>query len=144
LGVSPRILLAQAALETGWGHSVVGNNIFGIKAGSSWSGATVAADTHEMTGGRLATRRAAFRSYDTIGAAVDDYVALVSASDRYRSALGSGDDAAAYGQALTAGGYATDRDYAAKLSAVANGPTMSDAVALLDESPPGQLVSAHG
>src|SRR5882762_9864619 len=47
LGVSPRILLAQAAIETGWGRSVVGNNIFGIKAGSSWSGDTVNAATHE-------------------------------------------------------------------------------------------------
>jgi flagellar protein FlgJ len=144
LGVSPRILLAQAALETGWGHSVVGNNIFGIKAGASWSGATVAANTHEMTGGRLVAHRDSFRSYDSVGQAVDDYVALVSASDRYRSALGAGDDAAAYARALTGGGYATDRDYAAKLSAVADSPTMSDAVAVLNQQEPGRLVSAQG
>jgi flagellum-specific peptidoglycan hydrolase FlgJ len=144
LGVSPRVLLAQAALETGWGHSVVGNNIFGIKAGSSWSGATVAANTHEMTDGRLIAHRASFRSYDNVGQAVDDYVALVSASNRYRSALGAGDNPAAYAQALTAGGYATDRDYVAKLTAVADSPTMSDAVAALNEDEPGQLVSAHG
>jgi flagellar protein FlgJ len=143
LGVSPRVLLAQAALETGWGHSVVGNNIFGIKAGASWSGATVAANTHEMTGGRLVAHRDSFRSYDSVGQAVDDYVALVSASDRYRAALGAGDDAATYARALTGGGYATDRDYAAKLTAVANSAAMSNAVAPLDGAESGRLVSAR-
>lgn len=144
LGVAPRILLAQAALETGWGHSVVGNNVFGVKAGSSWSGARVSARTHEMEGGQLVAQQGSFRSYASVGQAVDDYVTLVSASSRYRSALGAGDNVAAYAQALAAGGYASDRNYAAKLEAVADSPTMSDAVAALDEAAPGQLVSAHG
>ncbi|HEY5208120.1 MAG TPA: glucosaminidase domain-containing protein [Stellaceae bacterium] len=144
LGVSPRVLLAQAALETGWGHSIVGNNIFGIKAGASWPGATVTARTHEMEGGRLVAHQGAFRAYANVGDAVDDYVSLVSASNRYRSALGAGDNATAYGQALTAGGYATDRNYAAKLAAVADSSRMSYAVASLDEDEPGRLVSAHG
>jgi flagellar protein FlgJ len=144
LGVSPRILLAQAALETGWGHSVVGNNVFGVKAGASWSGTTVTAATHEMTGGHLVAHSGTFRSYANVGQAVDDYAALVSASGRYRSAMGSGDNAAAYAQALAAGGYASDRDYAAKLVAVANSPKMSYAIASLEDASPGQLVSAHG
>jgi hypothetical protein len=144
LGVSPRILLAQAALETGWGHSVVGNNIFGIKAGASWPGAIVTASTHEMEGGRLVAHQGTFRSYANVGQAVNDYVSLVSASDRYRTAIGAGDNVAAYAQALAAGGYASDRNYAAKLMAVANSSKMSYAVASLEDEPPGRLVSAHG
>jgi len=64
--------------------------------------------------------------------------------ERLGAALGAGDNVAAYAQALAAGGYASDRNYAAKLEAVADSPTMSDAVAALDEAAPGQLVSAHG
>jgi len=144
LHVSPRILLAQAALETGWGHSVVGNNVFGVKAGSSWSGATVSANTHEMEDGHLTAHRANFRAYASVRQAVDDYASLVSASDRYRSAMGAGDNIVAYAQALAAGGYATDRNYAAKLIAIANSPKMSYAVSSIEQDAPGQLVSAHG
>ena len=144
LHVSPRILLAQAALETGWGHSVVGNNVFGIKAGGAWSGATVSAPTHEVENGHLVAHRASFRAYASVGEAVDDYASLVSASDRYRAALGAGDNIAAYARALAAGGYATDRDYATKLLAIANSPRMSYAVSSLEQGEPGQLVSAHG
>lgn len=145
LGVSPRILLAQAALETGWGHSIVGNNIFGVKAGASWPGATVTAETHEMEGGRMVTHQGAFRAYANIDQAVNDYVGLVSASNRYRAALGSGDNIAAYANVLAAGGYASDRDYAAKLVAIANSSKMSYAVASLDEEQaPNPPVLAHG
>ncbi|MGH6991331.1 MAG: glucosaminidase domain-containing protein, partial [Stellaceae bacterium] len=77
LGVSPRVLLAQAALETGWGRSVVGNNVFGIKAGASWSGATVEARTHETENGQSVAERGSFRSYANVTQAVDDYVSLV-------------------------------------------------------------------
>jgi flagellar protein FlgJ len=136
--------LAQAALETGWGHSVVGNNIFGVKASASWSGGAVTAGTHETEGGQLVARHAKFRAYPSVEAAVDDYVSLVSASDRYRQAIGSGDDAAAYGRALAAGGYATDRAYASKLAAVASSTTMSYAVAAAEEQAPGQKLLAHG
>jgi flagellar protein FlgJ len=144
LGVSPRVLIAQAALETGWGHSVVGNNVFGIKAGKSWSGATVTAETHEMEGGHLTAHRGTFRSYANVGDAVDDYVALVSESSRYRAALGAGDDAAAYAHALAAGGYATDRDYAAKLTEVADSPRVQFVAATLEDEAPGRRVSDHG
>lgn len=144
LGVSPRVLLAQAALETGWGHSVVGNNIFGVKAGTSWSGGKVTAPTHEMIDGHLVMQSGRFRSYANVTQAVDDYVSLVSASSRYRSAMDTGNNVVAYAHALAAGGYATDSDYAAKLVAVANSPKMAYAVASLDGTEPGQSVSAHG
>jgi flagellar protein FlgJ len=127
LGVSPRILMAQAAIETGWGRSVVGNNIFGIKAGSSWTGATVTTPTHEYENGQLVSVTDSFRSYPTLDAAVKDFVSLVSGSSRYQAALGSGDDAASYGRALVAGGWATDIDYVGKLASVAASPSATSA-----------------
>jgi flagellar protein FlgJ len=119
LGVSPRILLAQAALETGWGRSVVGNNVFGIKANSSWTGAEVTTATHEEEAGQRVPRQASFRAYPSLDAAVQDYVALISGSSRYQAVIGAGNDAAAYGRGLVAGGYATDTEYARKLETIA-------------------------
>jgi len=121
LGVSPRILLAQTAIETGWGRSVVGNNLFGIKAGSSWTGARVSSATHEYENGQMVPIVDSFRAYPSLAASVQDFVSLVSSSPRYRAALGKGEDAAGYAQALMSGGWATDIDYVRKLEAVAGG-----------------------
>jgi flagellar protein FlgJ len=118
LGVSPKILLAQAAIETGWGRSVVGNNLFGIKAGSSWTGDRVEAATHEYQNGELIGITDAFRAYPNAEASVQDFVSLVANSSRYRAALGTGDNVAAYAQGLLSGGWATDIAYAQKLAAV--------------------------
>jgi flagellar protein FlgJ len=137
LGVSPRILLAQAALETGWGRSVVGNNVFGIKAGPSWHGASITTPTHEVEAGQLVSRQASFRAYPSLDAAVQDYVTLIGSSARYESVVGMGNDAAGYARGLLAGGYATDTEYAHKLEAIAAGPSAAAAFA-----PPDQLVPA--
>jgi flagellar protein FlgJ len=121
LGVSPRLLLAQAAIETGWGRAMVGNNLFGIKAGSAWSGARVTAPTHEYENGQLVTISDSFRAYPSFEASVNDFVSLVSQSSRYQAALGKGEDAGGYAQALISGGWATDIDYVRKFQAVAGG-----------------------
>lgn len=138
LGVSPRVLLAQAALETGWGRSVVGNNIFGVKAGSSWAGAQVSAATHEIENGQSVPQTASFRAYGSLDEAVRDFVSLIAGSSRYRAALGSGDDARSYGAALIAGGYATDDQYPDKLAAVAGSPAVTAAFAGAGAPPPQQ------
>lgn len=127
LGVSPKILLAQTAIETGWGRSVVGNNLFGIKAGSSWSGAKVEAATHEYENGQMVAIHDAFRAYPDAEASVRDFVSLVSSSPRYKAALGAGDDAASYAQGLLAGGWATDIDYVHKLRTVAGSASIAAA-----------------
>lgn len=136
LGVSPKILLAQTAIETGWGRSVVGNNLFGIKAGSSWSGAKVDAATHEYEDGALVGIVDSFRAYPSAEASVADFVALVASSPRYRAALGAGDDAAAYARGLMAGGWATDIDYVRKLHAAATSRTVAAAAGAAAASPP--------
>jgi flagellar protein FlgJ len=137
LGVSPRILLAQAALETGWGRSVVGNNVFGIKASPSWQGSEVTTTTHEVEAGQMVPRQASFRAYPSLDAAVQDFVALIGNSPRYQSAIGAGDNAAAYARGLLAGGYATDTEYAHKLEAVA--ASASAAAAFDAPSQPARL-----
>jgi flagellar protein FlgJ len=129
LGVSPKILLAQAAIETGWGRSVVGNNLFGIKAGSSWTGQKVNAATHEYQNGEYVGITDAFRAYPSAEASVNDFVSLVSNSSRYRAVLGSGENVVAYAQGLMSGGWATDINYVHKLQSVATGPTVAAAAA---------------
>ncbi|HTU65525.1 MAG TPA: flagellar assembly peptidoglycan hydrolase FlgJ [Steroidobacteraceae bacterium] len=125
LGVDARAIVAQAALETGWGTSRPadsnGNshNSFGIKAGASWRGASVASDTTEFTRGRANTENARFRSYGDVAEGVADYVRVIRDNPRYASALNTGSDVRAFATALQRGGYATDPDYANKIMAVA-------------------------
>ena len=135
LGVSPKILLAQTAIETGWGRSVVGNNLFGIKAGPSWTGQKVDTATHEYENGQLIQITDAFRAYPNAEASVQDFVAMVQNSARYRAALGKGNDAAGYAQALISGGWATDINYVGKLSAVAASPAVNAASTVANTAP---------
>jgi flagellar protein FlgJ len=121
LGIEPRLLLAQAALETGWGGSTPlhtdgrpANNLFGIKAGASWNGARVAQWTLEHEGGVATRKREDFRSYPHSADSFADYVSLISQSPRYAAALEQAHDPEAYARAVTEAGYATDPDYAEK------------------------------
>jgi flagellar protein FlgJ len=127
LGVDPNALLAQAALETGWGRSVPCNaqgecsfNLFGIKAGSQWSGATVSVPTLEFEDGVAVRKVERFRAYDSPADSFRDYAALIRDSSRYASARGVGDNVEAFATALQQGGYATDPHYAQKIAAVAS------------------------
>ncbi|HEV7609270.1 MAG TPA: glucosaminidase domain-containing protein [Steroidobacteraceae bacterium] len=124
LGVDPRAIIAQAALETGWGTSQPGganasHNLFGIKAGADWQGAAVDSGTVEFEAGVAKDEVARFRVYGSAQDSVDDYVSLLRDNPRYAAALDTGDDVAAFAGALQRGGYATDPHYANKLVAVA-------------------------
>jgi len=125
LGVDPRHLLAQAALETGWGKSLPcdakGNpsfNLFGIKAGDSWNGNSVSVRTLEFEGGIPVPRQAKFRAYDSVEESFRDYVALLRDNPRYADALNTGSDVSAFAAGLQRGGYATDPAYAQKIAAI--------------------------
>jgi len=127
LGVDARGLLAQAALETGWGSRMPrtadgspSHNLFGIKAGEEWSGARAAADTVEFTNGVATTRRTAFRAYGSIDESVDDFAKLLKNSPRYRDVIATGGDTAAYVDSIGKSGYATDPQYANKLNRILN------------------------
>jgi flagellar protein FlgJ len=126
LGIAPAHLLAQAALETGWGKSLPcdanGNpsfNFFGIKAGADWTGGTVATRTLEFQGGIPTAQVARFRAYDSAEDSFRDYVALLRDNPRYAAALNTGNDAQAFATALQRGGYASDPAYARKIAAIA-------------------------
>jgi peptidoglycan hydrolase FlgJ len=127
LGVSPVSLVAQAALETNWGRSMPrtaggssSNNLFGIKAGSAWSGGSVQSATQEYDSGTATAVTAQFRSYSSPSQCFQDYVSLLQSNPRYAGALGTGANTQAFATALQSGGYATDPAYASKLGAVAN------------------------
>lgn len=134
LGVPAKAILAQAALETGWGRRVIrhddgspAHNLFGIKAGGSWQGDRVVRETSEHVDGGFVREQAAFRAYGGVAESFADYVDLLKNSARYRQALGAG-DAGHFGRALQRAGYATDPSYADKIAAIANGPTMRRAL----------------
>ncbi len=122
-GLSAEGMLAQAALESGWGQRIARNadgsssfNLFGVKTGSGWAGASTAADTVEFDGVVARRTRETFRSYDSFDAAIDDYARVLGSSARYDEVRAAGADPHRYAHALGASGYATDPQYGAKLS----------------------------
>jgi flagellar protein FlgJ len=127
LGVNPGVLIAQAALETGWGQKVIRHadgrssfNLFGIKADTGWSGDKVSVATLEYENGIAEKRRAAFRSYDSLEDAVSGYVEFIRTNPRYQHALEQVADPDAYLNGLKEAGYATDPEYAGKIRAIMN------------------------
>jgi len=126
LNVSTDVLLAQAALETGWGkhliHDTQGNNsfnIFNIKA-TGWQGKSVVVNTLENKRGIPQQERAAFRQYESYAQSFSDYVSLIKNNPRYKDALEVASDSGSYAEALQKAGYATDPDYAQKIKRLIN------------------------
>lgn len=124
LGVDAHAVLAQAALETGWGRHVPqagarsSHNLFGIKADATWRGDSVQSATVEYEAGAAVNQQASFRAYDSPQASFQDYAALLSGR-RYAAAIAAGKDTAGFAQGLQRAGYATDPDYARKVIALA-------------------------
>jgi flagellar protein FlgJ len=142
LGVAPEVLLAQSALETGWGRHMIPNadgsnsfNLFGIKADSRWDGPRAHVQTLEYVGGVPERQRAAFRAYEHPGQSFDDYVSFISGNPRYRQALEQVPDAEGYLRGLQAAGYATDPAYADKILDILGRGTLQAAVALKSSDP---------
>ena len=126
IGVDPRYLVAQAALETGWGKSVMraqdgssSHNLFGIKASSSWKGESARAITSEFRNGEMVKETAEFRSYDSYKDSFHDLVTLLQTNNRYQDVLKSADNPEQFVRELQKAGYATDPDYASKISQIA-------------------------
>lgn len=126
IGVDPKYLVAQAALETGWGKSVMraqdgtsSHNLFGIKAGQSWQGEKARAITSEFRDGAMVKETAQFRSYDSYQDSFHDLVTLLQSNDRYKDVLSSADNPEQFVRELQKAGYATDPAYASKISQIA-------------------------
>jgi len=126
IGVDPRYLVAQAALETGWGKSVMraqdgssSHNLFGIKAGTSWKGDSARAITSEFRNGEMVKETAEFRSYDSYKDSFHDLVTLLQTNNRYQEVVKSADNPEQFVRELQKAGYATDPAYASKISQIA-------------------------
>ncbi|MEH6500402.1 MAG: flagellar assembly peptidoglycan hydrolase FlgJ [Pseudoalteromonas distincta] len=126
LGVDPHYLVAQAALETGWGKSIIkqadgtnSHNLFGIKAHGGWQGESANVMTHEYRNGVKGQERANFRSYESFEQSFDDYVDFLHGNGRYQQALTSTANPDTFFRELQQAGYATDPQYASKISQIA-------------------------
>ena len=124
LGLDAEVLLAQAALETGWGRHLSAdqrgssNNFFNIKAGDDWPGRSVSVQTVEYRDGVAVRETARFRAYSSAEESFEDYVDLIENSPRYRGALSEAGSAENYLRELQRAGYATDPQYADKVLSI--------------------------
>ena len=120
LGVSYKVVLAQAALESGWGKSVKGNNLMGIKSHGEEGGLDVV--THEVVNGKRVKLTDSFRQYDSPEDSIRGYGSFLKANSRYRHFLRAGsENEDAQLSALQTSGYATDPMYAQKLKNIMKG-----------------------
>lgn len=116
-GVTPEEIIAQAGLETGWGKASIGNNIFGVKADSSWTGETVEADTWENINGQRVKVRAKFRKYNSVEDSIRDQGRFLENNNIYRNAgYFTATTPEERFAALKRAGYATDPQYVSKLT----------------------------
>lgn len=113
-GILPSLVIAQAILESGWGDKAIENNIFGIKAGSYWTGKITIRTTKEWDGCKYVNKKAKFRAYNGIKDSIRDYLELIGKSKRYKRVRGAKDyrEAAKF---IYEAGYATDPKYSDKL-----------------------------
>ena len=126
IGVDPRYLVAQAALETGWGKSIIrqqdgssSHNLFGIKTHNTWEGDSARVLTTEFKGGKAVKEAASFRAYESFAHSFDDYVSFLQNNGRYEKALATTENPEQFARELQKAGYATDPQYARKIAQIA-------------------------
>lgn len=131
-GVPAGFIVGQAALESGWGRQELkyadgrtSFNLFGIKAGSGWKGATVDATTTEFVDGRMIKTVERFRAYGSYEEAFTDWSRLMASNPRYAGVLSAGGSVESFAKNMQRAGYATDPNYASKLTS-----TITQALAL--------------
>ena len=129
--IDVNVLLSQAALETGWGKSIVASgdnvnshNLFNIKADKRWLGASVSTTTTEYKDGVSHQEKAAFRAYGSYQESFDDYVNFIKNNPRYKEALEVVEKPEQYMKELQQAGYATDPDYASKVMKIVESKQM--------------------
>ncbi|WP_375739197.1 flagellar assembly peptidoglycan hydrolase FlgJ [Pseudomonas boanensis] len=139
IGVDPRYLVAQAALETGWGKSVIrqkdgssSHNLFGIKSHRGWDGESARVMTTEYKGGQAVKEAASFRAYNSFEQSFHDFVSFLQRNGRYQEALDSAQNPERFVRELQEAGYATDPQYARKISQIARGMQIYQTVASVD------------
>jgi len=124
-GVPAAFIVGQAALESGWGRKELTHadgrtafNLFGIKAGGAWKGATVDSMTSEFIDGRMIKTVERFRAYGSYEEAFNDWARLMAGNPRYSGVLNAGGSVASFAANMQKAGYATDPNYGSKLAQV--------------------------
>ena len=135
IGLDPKILLAQAALETGWGQFIAkdtfgntSNNLFNIKAHAENTDQSVKITTTEFIADTPIKLEASFKKYSSVEHSFNDYISLIKNNDRYKTALANADDPKRYMNALQNAGYATDPNYAKKIYSIYHGDELQHAL----------------
>jgi len=125
--LNPAVMVAQAALETGWGKHIINksdgnssNNLFNIKSDKSWEGDKASKVTLEFEQGTPVKKQASFRAYDSIKESVNDFVDFLTQNPRYEEALQKTAQPNEFLDSLQKAGYATDPNYASKIKKVLN------------------------
>lgn len=146
LGVDPKVIIAQSALETGWGKKVHANeqgensySLFGIKAGDNWDGKKVEFNTLEFRSGSMNRERASFRAYDSLSESYQDYVKFLQVNPRYENVLNA-NSSKEYAEQLQKAGYATDPEYSNKIERIRQGELINKVVSELKISSKEPLV----
>jgi len=141
LGTRPEALIAQAALETGWGkHMVRGAdgqnsfNLFGIKADARWQGERAVTETVEFRDGLMRRERATFRAYPSLADSFADYTDFLKSNPRYAQALNTGSSGPDFVRALSQAGYATDPDYPGKINRIMDSEVFRDTTSGIKEA----------
>lgn len=135
LGVDPKLLVAQTALETGWGKYMVAKadgsssfNLFNIKADHRWQGAAAQVQTLEYRNGKPQQERWPFRAYSSLEESMQDYLDFLHANPRYQQALKNTSSPQAFATSLQQAGYATDPNYAKKILNIMESPRLAEAM----------------
>lgn len=142
LGVDPKVLVAQAALETGWGKHIIEKNngassynLFNIKSTKAWEGEAVKTETTEFYKGLSAKKMDSFRAYANFAESLDDYVNLLQKNPRYQVALDNAQKPEAFIASLKEAGFATDPNYTNKIMNLYHGDLLASSVDMVKTLP---------
>lgn len=126
-GIPASFMVAQAAHESAWGQREIrhadgstSHNLFGIKAGAHWKGPVAEVTTTEVVDGQARKVKASFRAYGSYAESFNDYARLITDNPRYRDVLAQTGSAQGFSSELQRAGYATDPQYADKLTRTIN------------------------
>jgi flagellar protein FlgJ len=140
IGFDPKVLIAQAAHETGWGQHIIkdengtsSNNLFNIKGSTKWQNGQTYITTTEYIEGQPKKVKEPFRNYESVYESFKDYVSLITGKQRYSEAVQQIQNPQKYMEALQEAGYATDPLYANKVMAIYNGKTLNAIVAGMEK-----------
>ena len=127
-GIPASFTIAEAALESGWGGSQLAAqamNLFGVKADAAWKGPVLTMQTREFLKGAWCVVQARWRKYSDWQGCMDDHAAFFRTNPRYKAALAC-KDGLSFARAVAAAGYATDPQYAQKLTAIIIGHKLTE------------------